>query len=240
MIRYWLATWMVLWSSTALSGQSFYHHLSKEERKGLVSTYLDVSQRFAVLHDKKRSDYYKKLSQTIEKSLTTITDLEQVGLAEETDHFTPSPLVLENDRYPDSLVLPEDASQACQILLMTYLDGLISGFFPLVHLVIAENFILPDYPVPLNTEQQKDFFYDFFASYPLHSLTIDDIYDVSSLKVVLFDDSHGFITIQSASDIPYILQDWAYWPQFWQHTHYYFFEKIEERWKIIGFDIDTE
>jgi hypothetical protein len=179
---------------------------------------------------------------------------------EETESINPSPdFAWMNEPYPAQPVpypdnrivtipldtdwppLPIDANlMACYEQLNRFLTALINEDTNLILNVTSDKFALPGYEKGLNKEQQAQFFNELFAMFQFDALNIDQIYDLESRNNTLFNEFQAVITLNSRPRAPRALADWQYWDNFWGSTHYFFFEKIGDEWKIIAFIIAYE
>lgn len=122
----------------------------------------------------------------------------------------------------------------------TYLEGWLTEDIDKIMTSLTYTMNLPLYPKGLNSDEQRLFFTDFFASYQLKSLEISDLYDLSTLSIVQFGDDRALLTVRSAKEAPKELDDWAYWSNFWNSNHHLFFQRIGvDRWRLISFDMEA-
>ncbi|MGL4524021.1 MAG: hypothetical protein ACRCVN_00675 [Spirochaetia bacterium] len=150
---------------------------------------------------------------------------------------TPNDLLVNRRNFSLDGDLPGLIRPSIRILFQRYIHGLLNANIPLILTVTADTLDFPHYSSSMTKDMQYEFFSELFATYAFAEVKFENLYCLNSGKITLFDGERGMLSVRSRDKAPDPLKNWHYWEGFWGIEHYYFFEKIDHKWKLIAFDI---
>lgn len=134
--------------------------------------------------------------------------------------------------------IPTLLEPAVKLILQRYLYGLVHADIDLILSLTSDKIDLPYYDKGMTKEMQREFFSELFATYDIKKIkNVEELYCLNTGKLILFEGDRAMITVYARKTPPEPLKNWYYWEDFWGLKHHYFFERIDEKWYLIAFDI---
>ncbi len=126
---------------------------------------------------------------------------------------------------------------AVKLIFQRYLYGLLHADVDLILSLTSDKIDLPYYNKGITKEMQREFYSELFATYEINKVSAEELYCLNTGRIILFEGDRAMITVYARKEPPEPLKNWHYWEDFWGLQHHYFFEKIDNRWCLIAFDI---
>lgn len=241
--------------------KEFYEDLSKKQRQELAQAYREAGQYFLSIGETERGAFYVRQAEKIEppadlkeqaaapqpkEKKKEQSGLPQAGRQTSSMILPVQPRALarpypnDRDSWPEIDHENNSPEDTINELFTRFLAALATENIDLAASVCAPTLALPGYEESLDKERQMRFFAELFAAYQFNSLYDEDIYDMSSVRIQMFDESRALLTVTAASQAPPALAGWSYWEDFWGAKHHLFFEKTDGQWGLLALDMAYE